>query len=41
MNVSIPALGKVEQWVAKEYESYAVGEVLGYLEVTNGEAESL
>ena len=41
MNVSSPARGKVEQWVAKAEESYAVGEVLGYLEVTKGEAERL
>lgn len=41
MNVSSPARGKVQQWVAKPNESYAVGEVLGYLEVTAEEAERL
>ncbi len=41
MNVSSPARGKVGQWVAKANESYAVGEVLGYLEVTKEEAERL
>jgi pyruvate/2-oxoglutarate dehydrogenase complex dihydrolipoamide acyltransferase (E2) component len=41
MNVSSPARGNVQQWVAKPNESYAVGEVLGYLEVTAEEAERL
>ena len=41
MNVSSPARGQVQQWVAKADESYAVGEVLGYLEVTKEEAERL
>jgi pyruvate/2-oxoglutarate dehydrogenase complex dihydrolipoamide acyltransferase (E2) component len=39
MNVSSPARGKVHQWIAKRDESYAVGAVLGYLEVTKEEAE--
>lgn len=39
MNVSSPAPGKVSEWIAKRDESYAVGEVLGYLEVTKEEAE--
>lgn len=41
MNVSSPARGKVQQWTAKRDESYAVGEVLGHLEVTKEEAERL
>lgn len=41
MNVSSPARGKVQQWSAKRDESYAVGQVLGYLEVTEEEAERL
>ena len=39
MNVSSPARGKVQEWIAKQDESYAVGEVLGYLEVTKEDAE--
>jgi pyruvate/2-oxoglutarate dehydrogenase complex dihydrolipoamide acyltransferase (E2) component len=39
MNVSSPARGKVSEWIAKRDESYAVGAVLGYLEVTKEEAE--
>src|SRR3954462_4533791 len=39
MNVSSPARGQVSEWTAKQDESYAVGEVLGYLEVTPEEAE--
>ena len=38
MNVSSPARGKVQEWIAKQDESYAVGEVLGYLEVTKEDA---
>lgn len=38
MNVSSPARGKVQEWIAKKDESYAVGEVLGYLEVTKEDA---
>jgi len=34
MNVSSPARGKIEQWLVKRDESYAVGDVLGYLEVS-------
>jgi pyruvate/2-oxoglutarate dehydrogenase complex dihydrolipoamide acyltransferase (E2) component len=41
MNVSSPARGKVQAWIAKRDESYAVGEVLGHLEVTMEEAERL
>ena len=41
MNVSSPARGKVIQWTAKKDESYAVGEVLGYLEVKKEDAERL
>jgi pyruvate/2-oxoglutarate dehydrogenase complex dihydrolipoamide acyltransferase (E2) component len=41
MNVSSPARGKVLEWTAKRDESYAVGEVLGYLEVTREDAERL
>ena len=41
MNVSSPARGKVLAWIAKRDESYAVGEVLGHLEVTAEEAERL
>ena len=41
MNVSSPARGKVQSWIAKRDESYAVGEVLGQLEVTAEEAERL
>ena len=39
MNVSSPARGQVQEWIAKQDESYAVGEVLGYLEVTKEDAE--
>jgi pyruvate/2-oxoglutarate dehydrogenase complex dihydrolipoamide acyltransferase (E2) component len=41
MNISSPARGVVQTWTAKVEESYAVGEVLGYLEVTKEEAERL
>jgi pyruvate/2-oxoglutarate dehydrogenase complex dihydrolipoamide acyltransferase (E2) component len=41
MNVSSPARGKVHQWLAKRDESYPVGAVLGYLEVTEEEAKKL
>jgi len=41
MNVSSPARGTVIAWTAKRDESYAVGEVLGQLEVTKEEAERL
>lgn len=41
MNVSSPGSGRVEQLVAKPNESYAVGAVLGYLEVTKEEADRL
>lgn len=38
MNVSSPARGKIEQWLVKRDDSYAVGDVLGYLEVSVEEA---
>jgi pyruvate/2-oxoglutarate dehydrogenase complex dihydrolipoamide acyltransferase (E2) component len=41
MNVASPARGKVIEWRAKRDESYAVGEVLGFLEVTKEDAERL
>ncbi len=41
MNISSPARGVVQKWIAKIEESYAVGEVLGYLEVTKEEAQRL
>ena len=41
MNISSPARGVVQNWIAKIDESYAVGEVLGYLEVTKEEAQRL
>jgi len=41
MNVSSPARGKIIEWTAKKDESYAVGEVLGYLEVKKEDAERL
>lgn len=41
MNVSSPARGKIEKWLVQQDESYAVGEVLGYLEVTAEEAAKM
>jgi pyruvate/2-oxoglutarate dehydrogenase complex dihydrolipoamide acyltransferase (E2) component len=41
MSVSSPARGKVEQWFVQRDESYAVGDVLGYLDVTVEEATRL
>jgi len=41
MNVSSPARGKVIAWTAQQDESYAVGEVLGQLEVTQEDAARL
>jgi pyruvate/2-oxoglutarate dehydrogenase complex dihydrolipoamide acyltransferase (E2) component len=41
MNVTSPARGKLLQWTVKQDESYAVGDVLGYLEVTKEEAARL
>jgi pyruvate/2-oxoglutarate dehydrogenase complex dihydrolipoamide acyltransferase (E2) component len=41
MNVSSPACGKILEWTVKQDESYAVGEVLGTLEVTQEEAQRL
>lgn len=38
MNVSSPARGKIAEWTVKRDESYAVGDVLGFLEVTAEEA---
>lgn len=39
MNVTSPAAGKVGEFTVSLNESYAVGAVLGYLEVTEDEAE--
>src|SRR6266567_3922637 len=39
MNVSAPCSGRVEKWLVKLNESYPVGTVLGYLEVSQEEAE--
>ncbi|MBA4147245.1 MAG: 2-oxo acid dehydrogenase subunit E2 [Verrucomicrobia bacterium] len=41
MNVSSPGSGRVEKLIAKQNESYAVGAILGYLEVTEEEAQRL
>lgn len=41
MNVSSPCPGKVEQLVARLNQSYAVGAVLGYLEVEVADAQRL
>src|SRR5262245_30562989 len=41
MNVTSPGSGRVEKIVAKQNESYPVGAVLGFLEVTKEEAERL
>ncbi len=41
MNVSSPARGRVAQWLVQQDESYPVGAVLGYLEVTQQEADRL
>ncbi|MDQ6631463.1 MAG: 2-oxo acid dehydrogenase subunit E2 [Verrucomicrobiota bacterium] len=41
MNVTAPGAGKIEKLIAKINESYAVGEILGYIEVTKEEAERL
>ncbi len=38
MNVSSPARGVVAQWLVQKDESYAVGAILGHLEVTEDEA---
>lgn len=38
MTVTSPCRGKVETWVVEVQQSYAVGEVLGYLEVTQEES---
>jgi len=38
MNVTAPAAGSLDKFVVKLNESYPVGAVLGYLEVTNEEA---
>src|SRR6185503_13871882 len=38
MNVTAPAAGSLDKFVVKLNESYPVGGVLGYLEVTNEEA---
>ena len=41
MNVASPCRGKVEQFLAKPGESYAVGAVLGHLEVSAVDAKKL
>ncbi len=41
MNVSSPGSGRVEKLIAKQNECYAVGAILGYLEVTEEEAQRL
>lgn len=41
MNVTSPGSGKIEKLVAKKDESYPVGAVLGYVEVSKEEAERL
>ena len=41
MNVTSPGSGRVAQIIAKQNESYAVGAVLGYLEVTKEEVDRL
>jgi pyruvate/2-oxoglutarate dehydrogenase complex dihydrolipoamide acyltransferase (E2) component len=41
MNVSSPCPGKVDRLLAKLHESYPVGAVLGYLEVTDEDAKRL
>ena len=41
MNVSSPCTGKVDRLLAKLNESYPVGAVLGYLEVTDEDARRL
>lgn len=38
MNVTAPCRGKVERFLAKKGESFPVGAVLGYLEVTHEDA---
>jgi pyruvate/2-oxoglutarate dehydrogenase complex dihydrolipoamide acyltransferase (E2) component len=38
MNVASPCRGRVQRWSAKPGESYPVGAVLGYLEVTQADA---
>src|SRR5258706_12963976 len=39
MNVSAPCSGRVQKWLVKLKESYPVGAVLGYLEVSREEAQ--
>jgi pyruvate/2-oxoglutarate dehydrogenase complex dihydrolipoamide acyltransferase (E2) component len=41
MNVSTPGPGRVEKWLVKSDESYPVGAVLGYLEVSAADAARL
>src|SRR5580698_6517509 len=41
MNVASPCPGKVDRLLAKLNESYAVGAVLGYLDVTDEDAKRL
>lgn len=39
MTVTTPCAGKVTEWVCQIGQSYAVGEVLGYLDVTVEDAQ--
>ena len=41
MNVTSPCPGQVHEWLVKLNESYPVGDVLGYLEVNQEDAERL
>src|SRR5512132_1245244 len=41
MNVTSPCGGRVQKFLVELNESYAVGAVLGYLEVTESDAERL
>src|SRR6476660_9405818 len=39
MNVSAPCSGRIDKWLVKLNESYAVGAVLGYVVATEDEAQ--
>jgi pyruvate/2-oxoglutarate dehydrogenase complex dihydrolipoamide acyltransferase (E2) component len=41
LNVTSPCPGRVQRLLVKEGESYAVGEVLGYMEASNGDVTRL
>ena len=41
MNVASPCPGRVEKWLVKAEESYPVGAVLGYMEITSEDADRL